>query len=173
MQEYKNLLKKQIEGLIFVSNKPVSSSEISKFLKVDEKEVLEILEELERDYKDRGINLYKINGRYEFGTSSDISDFLLRFLKEKREKLSKSALEILSIISYHQPITKAEIDALRGIKSDGVIHNLLEKGLIEIIGKKDTPGRPFLYGVSEKFYKYFLIENEKQLKELKDFEELE
>ncbi len=170
MQEYRNLLKKQIEGLIFISNKPVSSSEISKFLGIDEGEVLEILEELERDYKERGINLYKINGRYEFGTSPDISDFLLKFLKEKREKLSKSALEILSIIAYHQPITKAEIDALRGIKSDGIIHSLLEKGLIKIIGKKDTPGRPFLYGVSEKFYKYFLIEDEKQLK---DFEELE
>ncbi|MCX7845787.1 MAG: SMC-Scp complex subunit ScpB [Dictyoglomaceae bacterium] len=171
MQEYRSFLKKQIEGLIFISNKPISSLEISKFIKIDEKEVLEILEELERDYEDRGINLYKINGKYEFGTSPEISGTIMRFLKEKREKLSKPSLETLAIIAYHQPITKGEIDALRGIKSDGIIYSLLEKGFIKIVGKKDAPGKPFLYGVSEKFYKYFLIEDERQLKEIREFED--
>ncbi|MEN2984753.1 MAG: SMC-Scp complex subunit ScpB [Dictyoglomaceae bacterium] len=168
MREYKNFLKKQIEGLLFISDKPIGSSELAKFLKIDEKEILEILEELKEDYKARGINLYKINGKYEFGTSPDISSILAKFLKEKREKLSKPALETLAIIAYHQPITKGEIDILRGIKSDGVIYNLLEKGLIKVVGKKDIPGRPFLYAVSEKFYKYFLIEEEKNLKEIED-----
>lgn len=171
MQEYKKLLKKQIEGLLFIANRPIGSSELSKFLRIEEKEVLEILGELEKDYKDRGINLYKINGKYEFGTSLEISSIIMRFLREKRERLSKSALETLAIIAYHQPITKREIDALRGIKSDGVINNLLEKGLIRIVGKKDSSGRPFLYSVSEKFYKYFLIEDERQLKEINEFED--
>lgn len=99
MQEYKKLLKKQIEGLLFIANRPIGSSELSKFLRIEEKEVLEILGELEKDYKDRGINLYKINGKYEFGTSLEISSIIMRFLREKRERLSKSALETLAIIA--------------------------------------------------------------------------
>ncbi|MGB9857279.1 MAG: SMC-Scp complex subunit ScpB [Dictyoglomaceae bacterium] len=168
MQEYKNFLKKQIESLLFISDKPMTPSEISKWLKIDEREVIEILEILEEEYKDRGINLYKINGKYEFGTSPEVASLISRFLEEKREKLSKSALETLAIIAYHQPITKAEIEALRGVKSDRVIYQLLEKGLIKVVGRKDTVGRPLLYGISENFYKYFIIEDERQLKIFED-----
>lgn len=168
MQEYKIFLKKQIEGLLFISDKPMSPSEISKWLKIDEREVIEILEILEKEYRDRGINLYKINGKYEFGTSLEVATLVSRFLEEKREKLSKPALETLAIIAYHQPITKAEIEALRGVRSDGIIYQLLEKGLIKVVGKKDTVGKPLLYGISEKFYKYFVIEDERQLKIFED-----
>jgi segregation and condensation protein B len=160
MQDYKNFLKRGIEGLIFLSNKGISPEEISKLLNINEDEVLEILQSLEEEYKNRGINLYKINGKYEFGTSPDIAPLISKFLEIRREKLSKSALETLAIIAYHQPITKAEIEVLRGVKCDGVLYSLLEKGLIKVLGRKNVIGRPFIYGVTDNFYKYFLIEEE-------------
>ncbi|PMQ02217.1 MAG: SMC-Scp complex subunit ScpB [Dictyoglomus sp. NZ13-RE01] len=161
MQDYDEFLKKAIEAILFVSEKGVSISELSKILNISEEKALSFMDDLIREYENRGINIYKINGKYEMGTSPMVSSIIAKFLEDKREKLSKPALETLAIIYYHQPITKAEIEELRGVNCDGVINQLLERGLIKIVGRKETIGRPFLYGVTENFYKYFLIEDEK------------
>jgi len=164
MKELQEMLKKQIEALIFVSEKPISPREISKILEISEEEVEEIIMELKKEYENRGINLYRINGTYEFGTSPDTAPAVWRLISKKREKLTKSALETLAIIYYHQPITKAEIEAFRGVKVDGIISQLLDKRFIKIVGRKDTIGRPFLYGIGDEFYRYFIVENIENLK---------
>ncbi len=164
MREIKHIIKNQVEALIFVSEKPISAKEIAKFLEISEKEAEEIIEELREEYQNRGINIYKINGAYEFATSPEVAPVLWRYLSKKRERLPRSALETLAIIYYHQPITKAEIEAIRGTRVDSILSILLEKKLIKILGRKETIGRPFIYGIGEEFYRYFTIEDEDELK---------
>ncbi|ACK42741.1 MULTISPECIES: SMC-Scp complex subunit ScpB [Dictyoglomus] len=164
MKEIKPIIKKQIEALIFVADKPLYPQEIAKILEITVEEVEYILQELKKEYEERGINLYKINGAYEFATSPDTASALWRYVSRKRERLSKAALEALAIIYYHQPITKAEIETIRGAKVDSVLGMLLEKRLVKIVGRKETIGRPFLYGIGDEFYRYFFIEDDEELR---------
>uniref|UniRef100_A0A7C3WUJ9 SMC-Scp complex subunit ScpB n=1 Tax=Dictyoglomus turgidum TaxID=513050 RepID=A0A7C3WUJ9_9BACT len=165
MRELRQKYKKQIEAILFVSDKPISSKEIAKILDMDDKEVEELLEELKKEYEERGINIYKINDGYEFATSPDTADAIWRYTSKGTERLSRSALEVLAIIYYHQPVTKAEIEAIKGTKVDGILSNLLERKLIKIVGRKETIGRPFIYGIGEEFFRYFIIEDKKELEE--------
>lgn len=170
MEELKRIIKNQIEALIFVSEKPISIKEIAKYLEISEREAEELVEELRKEYENRGINIYKINGSYEFATSPEVAPVLWRYLSRKKERLSKVALETLAIIYYHQPITKSEIETIRGSRIDSVLNILLQKKLIKIVGRKETIGRPFLYGIGDEFYRYFTIEDENELKRLwKDY----
>ncbi|ACI19736.1 SMC-Scp complex subunit ScpB [Dictyoglomus thermophilum] len=164
MREIRLIAKKQIEALIFIAEKPLYPEEIAKLLEMSVDEVEEVLKELKEEYENRGINLYKINGAYDFATSPEVAPVLWRYASRKRERLSKAALETLAIVYYHQPITKVEIETIRGAKVDSVLSTLLEKKLIKIVGRKETIGRPFLYGIGDEFYRYFTIEDEEELK---------
>lgn len=164
MEELKHIIKKQIEALIFVSDKPISIEEIAKYLEISEEEAEELVEELRKEYGSRGINIYKINGAYEFATSPEVAPVLWRYFSRKKERLSRAALETLAIIYYHQPITKAEIETIRGAKIDNILNTLLEKRLIKVVGRKESIGRPFLYGIGDEFYRYFTIEDEDELR---------
>lgn len=153
---------------MFASEVPLPLKEIAERFPKDT-DVEGFLDILERDYKDRGVNLVQANGRWYFKTAPDLA-FLLRKEVEKQRKLSRAAVETLAIIAYHQPVTRAEIEEIRGVAvSKGTIDVLMEAGWARPKGRRQTPGRPTTYGTSEDFLVHFGLES---LKDLPGFDEL-
>lgn len=162
----KPMIKSAIEALLFVSGEPLSTRDLSNNLELPPKEIEEVLKEMIIDYEkeDRGIKLITINGDYQLVTKATNSEFIQKLLKKnKRQSLSQASLESLSIIAYKQPITRIDIDEIRGVKSDSALQRLLEKELIKEVGRLEVPGRPILFGTTEEFLRQF---------ELRDLEEL-
>lgn len=172
----KQYLKKVIECIIFVSEKPLSIQRLLKVLPEAKKtEITECVEELisEWNYLDRGFRLHEVANGYQFRTNPDFSDEIIRFKAIKPFRLSRAALEALAIIAYNQPITRLEVDQIRGVDSTGVIAVLLEKRLIEISGRKEVIGRPFLYQTTSEFLETFGLKSMRDLPSLKELEEIE
>lgn len=164
-QEIKNIL----ECMVFASEKPLKISKISEILNLEEKIVKNIMLELTQDISYRGLQIMEIGGGYKIMTKPEYS-FFVKEVCSRTTKLSQSALETLAIIAYRQPITKPEIEQLRGVNCDGVIDTLLERGLLKIVGRKEVAGRPFIFGTTEKFLLYFGLKNLKDLPPLQEFE---
>ncbi len=173
-----DFLQNHIEALIFCSQEPVKPEELRQVLSemfeadVPEADVLASLEALLVKYEAETspFQVYKIGGGYQFLTKPAYQSSLSIFLKQKSKKrLSTSALETIAIIAYKQPITKTQIEQIRGVNCDYAIQKLLEKELVEIKGKSDGVGRPVLYGTSDKFMEYFGINDLKDLPNPKDF----
>ena len=165
----------EIEGLLFVSSGMVSVYQISKTLEITETEVEAYLEALDNHYKDfgHGIRLMRVKSRVQLTTAPEISKTIENFLElEVSSTLSQAALEALAIIAYKQPVTRPEVDVIRGVNSDSVLRTLLSKGLIEELGRADAPGRPIYYGTSPEFLQYFGLESLDALPFI-DFEALE
>ena len=165
-------IKSVLESLLFVNEKPISIAELSEVVGVDRKEVSRALEEIEQEYKARGagICIVKVAGGYQMFSHPDNELWVKKMYRYKnRQKLSSPSLETLSIIAYKQPITKMEIEAIRGVNADGVIRHILKLGLIKTAGRKDVIGRPFLYVTTRKFLEYFGLNS---IKDLPDIEEL-
>jgi segregation and condensation protein B len=161
-----------LEALLFVAGEPVTVNAIMKTLEMQEPEIKKIMNELISDYKERnsGILITEIADGYQMVTDPDVGIWVKRFKNiHVSNKLSQPALETLAIVAYKQPITKLEIDQLRSVNSDGAIKSLLEKRLIKIIVKKETPGRPFLYGTTREFLQYFGLKNLTDLPPISDF----
>ena len=138
------------EALLFASDRPLSSIALAEQLP-EGSDVLAILEELQKKYKDSGVNLVEVAGKWMFQTASDLA-FLLRKEEEKERKLSRAAVETLAIIAYHQHVTRAEIEEIRGVGvSKGTIDVLMEAVWIRPLGRRRTPGRPMTYGTTEDF----------------------
>ncbi|MGB9907154.1 MAG: SMC-Scp complex subunit ScpB [Candidatus Saccharicenans sp.] len=152
-------LKAILEALIFISQEPLTLDKIKEVLgEVPEDELQAVLEALLADYADdsRGIQVIQSAGGYLFTTKPEHDQWIRRLLQiEKKTKLSSAALETLSIIAYHQPITQAEISAIRGVDSTYCLKTLLQKKLIKIVGRKKAPGNPLVYRTSERFLQYF------------------
>jgi segregation and condensation protein B len=149
-------LKSAVEALLFVSNDPVTVAQLSKVLELEEGLVEELLAELQEEYADRGIQVKAVAGGYQMCTRPEHADVIKRLLRmDMREPLSQAALETLAIIAYRQPITRAEIEAIRGVRSDHVLEKLLEAQLIKVSGRKEAPGRPLLYVTTERFLRTF------------------
>jgi len=166
-------VKSAIEGVLFVSQEPVSMSSLEKALDgVSKEEIKTALKELLEEYRPdaRGIYLAEVADGYQFRTSPTCAEVVRKFLETKASKLSMRALEVLAIAAYRQPITKPEIDKIRGVDSGGVITNLLERGLLKILGRREVPGRPFVYGTAKRFLEVFSL---KSLSELPSIEEIE
>lgn len=166
-------IKSAIESMLFVSQEPVTMSRIESVLDgVKKEDVRAAVKELIEDYNpsDRGIYLAEVADGYQFRTSPSCAEVVKNFLETKASKLSLKSLEVLAIVAYRQPITRSEIDKIRGVDSSGVITNLLERGLLKIIGRKEVPGRPFVYGTTKKFLEVFSL---KSLSELPSIEEIE
>lgn len=143
-----------IEALLFASETPLSSIELQAFLP-SRTSVDDILTHLSADYATRGINLLQIGGKWTFRTARDLGHVLQRERKEPR-RLSRAALETLAIIAYHQPVTRGEIENIRGVTTQkGTIDVLLEAGWIRLRGRRRTPGRPLTFGTSERFLVQF------------------
>lgn len=161
-----------LEALLFVAGEPVTAGSIAKAAEIEEHEIRKLMGELISDYRDRnsGLQVVEIADGYQLVTNPDLSLWIKRFKNvNQSNKLSQPALETLAIIAYKQPITKLEIDQLRGVNSDGAVKSLMDKKLIKIIGKKETPGRPFLYGTTKEFLQYFGLKNLSDLPPISDF----
>lgn len=168
----KNKIKSIAESLLFVNEKPVGILEMSEILEVNPKNIEEALEELVTDYTNRncGISIVKIAGGYQMCSSPSSELWIKKMYRERgKQKLSVASLETLAIISYKQPITRMEIEAIRGVNIDGVMKHLTDLGLIKIEGRKEVPGRPFLYVTTRKFLEYFGLNSLKDLPKLEDF----
>ncbi len=172
-----NKLDKHIESLIFVSQRSISRKEIKKALdtaleaNIAQKEIDSSITALIEKYKSEeySFELVEISGGFQFMTKGAYHGTIGQFLKQSNVKrLSKAALETLSIIAYRQPIVKSEIEKIRGVSADYSVQKLLEKELIQISGRSEGPGKPLLYTTSEKFMDYFGLKTPKDLPQLKE-----
>lgn len=162
-------LQKQIEVLLFSSPEPLSTSTLKRALGIEKTNTVEeALQELMKEYEiSRGLFIEKVKGGYQIFTKPDY-DYLLKSLmdEERKYNISRAALEVLAIVSVFQPITKPEIESIRGISSDGVVKHLVDIELLKIVGRLRTPGRPILYSTTPEFLKYFHIADNEELKDL-------
>jgi len=163
-----------VESLVFASEHPLKADRIAEILESDRDAVKGALRDLMHEYsnRNRGILLVEVADGYQFRTRPEHGEWIQRFGKSRPFRFSRPALETLAIIAYRQPITRAEVDYLRGVDSGGVIKTLLEKRLIRILGKKDLPGRPLIYGTTREFLELFGLKNLSELPTLKEFGEL-
>jgi segregation and condensation protein B len=172
-----DFLQNHIEALIFVATEPISITEIKACLvemfeaEIPEENIVEAIEKLQKKYEEDiyAFQIYAMAGGYQFLTKPAYQSSISILLKQKSKKrLSNAALETLAIVAYKQPVTKTEIEQIRGVNSDYAIQKLLEKELLVIKGKSDAVGRPLLYGTSDKFMDYFGISSLKDLPQPKD-----
>lgn len=167
--------KSAIECLIFTSDVPLTIDKIRDVLEdLSKKELKELVEELIEEYRklERGIYIREVAHGYQFCTRTEYGHLIQKLRKTKPYHLSQPTLETLSIIAYKQPVTRAEIEAVRGVDCAGVIRSLLEKKLVAILGKKDVIGKPFLYGTTPRFLEVFGLENLASLPAIEEFEPL-
>lgn len=143
---------------------PVSIGQIAAALNTSAKQIKRALLELEDLYQERGLQLQNLRGRVQLTTNPKAAQSIEQFLGlESQQQLTSAALETLAIIAYRQPVTRPQIDGIRGVNSDSVIKNLIFKGLIEDIGRSEGPGRPILYGTTSSFLQHFGISSLKEL----------
>ncbi len=149
---------RMVEALLFAAGEPLDQKALATSLP-EGADVSALIGELQAIYEKRGVNLCCVSGKYQFRTASDLA-FLLRKEQPEQKRLSKAAIETLAIIAYHQPVTRAEIEDIRGVvMSKGTIDTLMEVGWVKIRGRKRTPGRPVTYGTSEAFLVQFGLES--------------
>jgi segregation and condensation protein B len=162
-----------LEALLFVAPGAVSPAQLASALDLPTQEVEEGLKTLEGQYAQRGIHLQWHMGRVQLTTAPETAQLIERFLGlEATSRLSRAALEALAIIAYQQPVTRPEIDAIRGVNSDGVLKSLLSKGLITEAGRAERPGRPILYTTTSDFLGHFGLDSLTELPPLAPFEPL-
>jgi segregation and condensation protein B len=162
-----------LEAILFLSGEPVTLSSLKDVTEMQETELKKFMDELMADYRERngGVLITEIANGYQMITNTAYAPFLKKFrVKNASAKLSASALETLAIIAYRQPIIKAEIEQLRSVNSDGVVKTLLDRKLVKILGRKEAPGRPLLYGTTKEFLQYFGLKDLTELPTLKDIE---
>jgi len=173
-----DFLQNHIEALIFCASSPIKPEELQSCLtemfeaEVPKKDVLSAIDKIEQKFSDESFSfqIVKTSGGYQFLTKSAYQASIGILLKQQsKRRLSTSALETLAIIAYKQPVTKVEMEQIRGVNCDYTVHKLLEKGLVEIQGKADSIGRPILYGTAQKFQDYFGINALNELPTPKDF----
>lgn len=151
-----------VEALLFAASDPLDEKTLKDMLPVDT-DIEEIMNNLLSLYKGRGVELKKVNNKWMFKTASDLS-FIMQKEAKIQKKLSKAALETLSIIAYHQPVSRAEIEEIRGVTvSPGTIDTLMEINWVKIKGRRKTPGNPITYGTTDEFLVHFDLENIKEL----------
>ena len=167
-------LKNKIEALIFLSKEPLSIDELTKYFKLEKQQIEEAVDELKEDKKNTGINLKTDKEILSFVTNPSCGEEIKNFFHPelKIKKLSKSTMETLAIIAYKGPITKGEIEVIRGVSAEKAISNLLEKNLIYISGKKKSIGTPNIYNVTEDFYSYLNIDKEENLPGYEEFRKI-
>ncbi len=162
-----------VEAILFVSPEPITAAQISTLLDTSPREVKNALDELEKLYQGRGIRLQYHKNKIQITSAPEAAPILESMLElETTSTLSQAALETLSIIAYQQPITRPQVDSIRGVNSDGVLKTLLNKGLIDDVGRAEGPGRPILYSTTTEFLKYFGLSSYEELPPL-NFEEIQ
>lgn len=162
MIENKNEIIGAIEAILFAAGEPVPLDAITELVAITKDELINILEQIksEKEEKRSGVILRKVDDGYQFCTNPNYSEYINLLLgSQRRQPLSQAALETLSIIAYKQPVTRSDIEIIRGIKSSSLVTMLMEKGLIEKIGVKDTLGHPALLGTTKEFLIHFSLES--------------
>ncbi len=170
-QEIKSIL----ESLLFVADVPQSVQRLAEVIDGSERKTIqEILTELQNELEaqNRGVRLVEVAGGYQLRTPKINADWVKKFLGGRPARMGKATLETLAIVAYRQPITKAEIEAIRGVDVDGVVTTLLERSLIRAVARKDVPGRPFLYATTPEFLQLFNLKDLSELPPLKEMEEI-
>jgi segregation and condensation protein B len=166
-------IKSIIESLLFVSEKPLMLEQIKDVLEgVDIASIRQLIAELKSDYQAKacGMDIVEVAGGFQMCTSSSSAPYLKKFYKIKHaEKLTMPTLETLAIVAYKQPVTRIEIESIRGVNVDGVIKSLTDKGMIRIAGRRDSPGRPFVYGTTRLFLEYFGLKSLDELPKIEEF----
>lgn len=168
-------LKQIVESILFVSDTPLSLERLYTILEEFEREEIRAaIAEITADYNrdKRAIELVQVAGGYQFRSRSAFADYIRRLKRLKPTRFSPSALESLAIIAYRQPVTRSEIEYFRGVDSGGVLKSLLDKKLIKIIGKKDIPGKPLIYGTTKEFMEIFSLKDLASLPTLREIEAL-
>jgi len=164
------LLKKTVEGILFLSDKPVKLEDLVSNLKAPFTLIKQILEELKTEYfnSQRGIRITEVAGGFRMETVPEIAQNVKNYFSlQNKKRLSKSSLEVLAIIAYKGPVTKKDIEIIRGVNCDGAIKRLLELELIKVAGRKKAPGRPLLFKTTDKFLEYFGLRSLEDLPPLK------
>jgi segregation and condensation protein B len=166
-------IKPILESFLFISDSPIRLETLVEILPESNKEaILEGIRQIQTEYEDRskGIELVEVAGGYQFRTKPSWAGWVSRLKKVKAVKLSQAALETLAIVAYRQPIIRPAIEEIRGVDSGSVLHTLLEKGLIKMMGRKDLPGRPIVYGTTKTFLELFSLNTLSDLPSLKEIQ---
>ncbi len=168
-EDYKRI----IENLLFITDRPLSAAKISQVAEVNNIQLTrDIIGQLQQEYADtaRAIQIVELGGGFQMATKPEYGRWVRKLFNEKMTaKLSPAALETLAIIAYKQPVTRAEIEAIRGVDIVAPLEKIMERGLVKIVGKKDTPGRPLVYGTTEEFLRLFGLNKISELPEIKTF----
>jgi segregation and condensation protein B len=163
-----------VETLLFLAERPLGIEEIRQATGVEPARIAKALDQISGNHRDgiSGIVLHEVAGGWQLRTSPDNADFARRFLRVKPQRLTRAALETLAIVAYRQPVTRPEIEEIRGVDCGAVVKALLERRLVKILGKKEEPGRPILYGTTKEFLEFFSLKDLASLPTLREFHEL-
>ncbi len=161
-----------IESVLFVAPQPLTIDQLFDATGIDREKLQKSLEELRMARVDQGIMLSELAGAWQLRTVPETAEYVRRFLKVKPQRLTRAAVETLALIAYRQPVTRPEIEDVRGVDSGAVLKALLDRRLIKIVGKKEEVGRPILYGTSREFLEFFALKSLSALPTLREFQEL-
>lgn len=165
-----------LEALLFVSEKPLSPEQIKAVIdNLETTQIRALLSELMSEYEqsNRGIRIIEVAGGFQLRTPAALAPFVKKLFRNKHaQRLSRPALETLAIIAYKQPLTRSEIELIRNVNNDSLLHNLLEKNLIRITGRKKAPGRPFVFGTTRQFLEHFGLKSLDELPKIEEFKAL-
>jgi len=161
-----------IEALVLASEKPIAAARLARLTRTSIREVREAAESLVQSYGGRGIELVVVAGGYQYRTASRFAPLVRELIQQKPARLTRAQIEVLSIVAYRQPVTKPELEEVRGVDSGAAIKALLDRDMLQILGKKEEPGRPLLYGTTPDFLELFSLEKLSDLPTLQQFTEL-
>ncbi len=150
-QELKNI----VEALLFVANEPLTVNKLAAICESDAETVMGLLGEIQHDYGEKAVNLVEIAGGWQFLTQPEYYSYIEKLYRPKAQQISKASLETLAIIAYRQPVTRQDIEQIRGVNTDRIMAKLLEQKLIQEVGRRECPGRPILYGTTDMFLQAF------------------
>ncbi len=168
-------LQSALEALLFIATGPVTADQLAEVVNLPAGKVEEELQSMSRIYEEsRGLRIQFHGGRVQLTTAPEVAPLAEKFLGlDVTARLSRAALEALSIVAYRQPVTRPEIDSIRGVNSDGVMKSLLNKGLVQEVGRAEAPGRPILYGTTAEFLQHFGLDSLQKLPPLEPAEPAE
>jgi segregation and condensation protein B len=168
-------LKSIIESLLFVAEGPLTLQRLAEVIDgADKKGIAAAVEQIRNDLEAtrRGVRLVEVAGGFQLRTPKENADWVKKYLGGRPARMGRATLETLAIIAYRQPVTKAEVEAIRGVDVDGVVNTLVERNLIRAVGRKDVPGRPFLFGTTPEFLQLFNLKDLTELPTLKEMDEI-
>ena len=167
-----------IEAVLLSASRPIDVQEIKRVFPEDEKptreEIRQALQEIEEQCKDRGVELKKVSSGYRLQVRQSLSTYVAKLWEERPQRFSKATLETLALIAYRQPITRGEIEEIRGVTiGTQLMRGLMERGWVKIVGQRDVPGRPSLYSTTKEFLDYFGLQHLRELPELPELPDLQ